>query len=74
MVYQHYAPRNLASSFNAKGAAAAAPMIGRSLALLYLFHNSRDTWWFRKPQEMISPTGFDTPLNPTITLSAAANC
>src|SRR3546814_6235111 len=21
-------------------------------------------WWFRKPHEMIEPSGFDTPLNP----------
>jgi hypothetical protein len=64
LVYQHYAPRNLASFIQRKGrggrGADDRPITGVTLSL----YNSRDTWWFRKPQDMISPAGFDTPLNP----------
>src|SRR3546814_13689506 len=35
----------------------------RSAATLSIY-SSRDSWWFRKPHEMIEPSGFDTPLNP----------
>ncbi|PDQ20095.1 hypothetical protein CN311_15995, partial [Mesorhizobium sanjuanii] len=64
LVYQHYAPQNLASFIQRKGrggrGADDRPITGVTLSL----YNSRDTWWFRKPQEMISPADFDTPLNP----------
>lgn len=64
LVYQHYAPRNLASFIQRKGrggrGADDRPITGVTLSL----YSSRDTWWFRKPQEMISPVGFESPLNP----------
>ena len=64
LVYQHYAPRNLASFIQRKGRGGRGlddrPITGVTLSL----YSSRDSWWFRKPHEMISPTNFDTPLNP----------
>ncbi|WP_368923510.1 AAA domain-containing protein [Brevundimonas vancanneytii] len=64
LVYQHYAPRNLASFIQRKGRGGRGvddrPITGVTLSL----YSSRDTWWFRKPQEMISPAGFESPLNP----------
>lgn len=64
LVYQHYAPRNLASFIQRKGRGGRGvddrPITGVTLSL----YSSRDTWWFRKPREMISPAGFESPLNP----------
>lgn len=64
LVYQHYAPRDLASFIQRKGRGGRGvddrPITGVTLSL----YSSRDTWWFRKPHEMISPAGFDSPLNP----------
>ncbi|MCY1646663.1 AAA domain-containing protein [Caulobacter sp. SL161] len=64
LVYQHYAPRDLASFIQRKGRGGRGvddrPITGVTLSL----YSSRDTWWFRKPHEMISPAAFDSPLNP----------
>ncbi|MDC9824818.1 AAA domain-containing protein [Devosia sp. ZB163] len=64
LVYQHYAPRNLASFIQRKGrggrGADDRPITGVTLSI----YNSRDSWWFRRPEEMISPSSFESPLNP----------
>jgi hypothetical protein len=64
LVYQHYAPRTLASFIQRKGRGGRGtddrPITGVTLSL----YSSRDTWWFRRPAEMISPANYDTPLNP----------
>jgi hypothetical protein len=64
LVYQHYAPQNLASFIQRKGRGGRGsddrPITGVTLSI----YSARDTWWFRKPHEMISPVGFDTPMNP----------
>lgn len=64
LVYQHYAPQNLASFIQRKGrggrGADDRPITGVTLSI----YSSRDSWWFRKPHEMIEPQGFRTPLNP----------
>ena len=64
LVYQHYAPQNLASFIQRKGRG------GRGLddrpitAVTLSIYSPRDNWWFRRPHEMVSPTGFKIPLNP----------
>lgn len=64
LVYQHYAPLNLASFIQRKGRGGRGtddrPITGVTLSI----YSPRDSWWFRKPHEMIEPTGFDSPLNP----------
>lgn len=64
LVYQHYAPSNLASFIQRKGRGGRGvddrPITGVTLSP----YSSRDSWWFRKPREMISPHGYETPLNP----------
>jgi hypothetical protein len=64
LVYQHYAPQNLASFIQRKGrggrGADDRPITAATLSI----YSPRDTWWFRRPDEMISPVGFETPLNP----------
>ncbi len=64
LVYQHYAPRNLASFIQRKGRGGRGSDDRPITAVTLSLYNSRDTWWFRQPSEMISPAGFDTPLNP----------
>lgn len=64
LVYQHYAPQNLASFIQRKGRGGRGSDDRPITAVTLSIYNSRDTWWFRKPGEMIAPTGFDTPLNP----------
>lgn len=64
LIYQHYAPKNLASFIQRKGRGGRGsddrPITGVTLSI----YSSRDSWWFRKPHEMIEPSGFDVPLNP----------
>jgi len=64
MVYQHYAPQNLASFIQRKGRGGRGiddrPLTGVTLSL----YSPRDTWWFNHPRDMIEPKGFDVPLNP----------
>ncbi len=64
LVYQHYAPQNLASFIQRKGRGGRGvddrPITGVTLSL----YSSRDSWWFRRPRAMIAPANFDTPLNP----------
>lgn len=64
MVYQHYAPQNLASFIQRKGRGGRGiddrPLTGVTLSL----YSPRDTWWFSHPRDMIEPKGFDVPINP----------
>ncbi|POF32613.1 AAA domain-containing protein [Roseibium marinum] len=64
LVYQHYAPLNLASFIQRKGrggrGADDRPITAATLSI----YSSRDSWWFRRPHEMIEPATFETPLNP----------
>lgn len=64
LVYQHYAPQSLASFIQRKGRGGRGlddrPITGVTLSI----YSSRDSWWFRKPHEMIEPKNFDIPLNP----------
>lgn len=64
LVYQHYAPLNLASFIQRKGRGGRGsddrPTTGVTLSI----YSPRDAWWFRKPEDMIAPKGFRMPLNP----------
>jgi len=65
MVYQHYAPANLASFVQRKGRGGRGADDRPTTAVTLSIYSNRDTWWFRKPREMIEPTGFETPMNPS---------
>lgn len=64
LVYQHYAPQNLASFIQRKGrggrGADDRPITCATLSI----YSPRDSWWFRRPHEMLAPASFETPLNP----------
>lgn len=63
LVFQHYAPVNLASFVQRKGrggrGADDRPLTGVTLSL----YSPRDSRWFRTPSQMVSPENFDVPLN-----------
>lgn len=63
LVYQHYAPLNLASFVQRKGrggrGADDRPLTGVTLSP----YSPRDSWFFRRPEQMIDPSGFEIPLN-----------
>ncbi|MBY3101165.1 DEAD/DEAH box helicase [Rhizobium laguerreae] len=65
MVYQHYAPSNLASFIQRKGRGGRGsddrPITGVTLSI----YSSRDSWWFRRPRTMLEPKALHTPLNPS---------
>ncbi|AWV19814.1 hypothetical protein A3862_29680 (plasmid) [Methylobacterium sp. XJLW] len=64
LVYQHYAPRNLASFIQRKGRGGRGlndrPVTGVTLSL----YSPRDTWYFRRPAAMLDARTFGVPLNP----------
>jgi hypothetical protein len=64
LVYQHYAPVNLASFIQRKGRGGRGiedrPVTGVTLSI----YSPRDAWYFRHPDEMLRATGFEVPLNP----------
>jgi hypothetical protein len=64
LVYQHYAPQNLASFVQRKGRGGRGVDDRPLTAVTLSIYSPRDTWWFRRPHEMVSPTGFQAPLNP----------
>jgi hypothetical protein len=64
LVYQHYAPQNLASFVQRKGRGGRGVDDRPLTAVTLSIYSPRDTWWFRKPREMVSPSGFFAPLNP----------
>jgi hypothetical protein len=63
LVYQHYAPLNLASFIQRKGrggrGADDRPVTGVTLSA----YSPRDSWFFRRPREMLDASGFEVPLN-----------
>jgi hypothetical protein len=64
LVYQHYAPVNLASFVQRKGrggrGADDRPVTGVTLSI----YSPRDSWFFRHPDRMLHAAGFEVPLNP----------
>ncbi len=64
LVYQHYAPSNLASFIQRKGRGGRGVADRPITAVTLSIYSPRDSWWFRRPHEMIAPQGFETPLNP----------
>jgi hypothetical protein len=64
LVYQHFAPVNLASFVQRKGrggrGADDRPVTGITLSAF----SPRDTWYFRHPDELLDEAGFEVPLNP----------
>jgi ATP-dependent helicase YprA (DUF1998 family) len=63
LVYQHYAPINLASFVQRKGRGGRGtddrPLTGITLSA----YSPRDSWYFRRPDLMLDPAGFEIPLN-----------
>lgn len=63
LVYQHYAPANLASFVQRKGRGGRGsddrPITGVTLSV----HSPRDTWYFRRPGVMLDAVRFEIPLN-----------
>lgn len=64
LVYQHYAPQNLASFIQRKGRGGRSVDDRPTTAVTLSIYSPRDSWWFRRPAEMIAPAGFRIPLNP----------
>ena len=64
LVYQHYAPQNLASFIQRKGRGGRGVDDRPTTAVTLSIYSPRDSWWFRRPAELISPAGFQIPLNP----------
>lgn len=64
LVYQHYAPVNLASFVQRKGrggrGADDRPVTGVTLSI----YSPRDSLFFRHPDRMLHAAGFEVPLNP----------
>ena len=63
LVYQHYAPVNLASFVQRKGrggrGADDRPLTGVTLSP----YSPRDSWYFRRPELMLDAADFEIPLN-----------
>ena len=64
LVYQHYAPQNLASFVQRKGRGGRGVDDRPLTAITLSIYSPRDTWWFRRPHEMVSPSSFEAPINP----------
>src|SRR4051794_2551700 len=64
LVYQHYAPGNLASFVQRKGRGGRGsddrPVTGCTLSI----YSPRDAWYFRHPDLLLSGGRFEVPLNP----------
>ncbi|MFO0822558.1 MAG: DEAD/DEAH box helicase [Gemmataceae bacterium] len=64
LVYQHYAPGNLASFAQRKGRGGRGtddrPVTGCTLSI----YSPKDNWYFRHPDLLLEGSGFDVPLNP----------
>ena len=63
LVYQHYAPANLASFVQRKGRGGRGmddrPVTGVTLSI----HSPRDSWYFRHPARMLQAANFRVPVN-----------
>lgn len=64
LVYQHYAPQNLASFIQRKGRGGRGVDDRPTTAVTLSIYSPRDRWWFRRPADMISPAAFRIPINP----------
>jgi AAA domain/DEAD/DEAH box helicase/Helicase conserved C-terminal domain len=64
LVYQHYAPQNLASFIQRKGRGGRGTDDRPLTAVTLSLYSPRDTQWFSRPDRMISPAGFENPINP----------
>lgn len=64
LVYQHYAPQNLASFIQRKGRGGRGVDDRPLTAVTLSIYSPRDSWWFRRPRDMVSPKDFDAPINP----------
>lgn len=64
LVYQHYAPQNLASFIQRKGRGGRGVDDRPTTAITLSIYSPRDSWYFRRPSELIAPAGFRIPLNP----------
>ncbi|MDB5414227.1 MAG: hypothetical protein JWR10_2562 [Rubritepida sp.] len=64
LVYQHYAPKNVASFVQRKGRGGRNADDRPTTAVTLSIYSPRDGWFFRRPAEMISPSGFRIPINP----------
>lgn len=64
LVYQHYAPLNLASFVQRKGRGGRGADDRPTTAITLSIYSPRDSWWFRRPHEMVAPAGYETPINP----------
>lgn len=63
LVYQHYAPMNLASFIQRKGRGGRGSDDRPLTAVTLSLYSPRDRWWYREPRAMISPARYDTPIN-----------
>lgn len=63
LVYQHYAPSNLASFVQRKGRGGRGnddrPVTGITLSI----YSARDSWYFRRPSALLDSRRFEVPLN-----------
>lgn len=63
LVYQHYAPTNLASFIQRKGRGGRGsddrPVTGVTLSI----YSPRDSWYFRRPSQLLDTRSFEVPLN-----------
>lgn len=64
LVYQHYAPQNLASFIQRKGRGGRGIDDRPTTAVTLSIYSPRDRWWFRRPADMIAPAAFRIPINP----------
>lgn len=63
LVYQHYAPVNLASFIQRKGRGGRGADDRSITGITLTPYSPRDSWFFRRPDEMLNPDGFRIPLN-----------
>lgn len=63
LVYQHYAPINLASFIQRKGRGGRGsddrPVTGVTLSI----YSPRDSWYYRRPDRLLDARSFEVPLN-----------
>lgn len=63
LVYQHYAPRNLASFIQRKGRGGRGADDRPITAVTLSPYSPLDSWYFRRPERMLDQSSFEIPLN-----------
>src|SRR5262249_34007107 len=63
LVYQHYAPRNLASFIQRKGRGGRGADDRPITAVTLSPYSPLDSWYFRRPERMLDQSNFEIPLN-----------